>query len=499
MDNGMTKERRECVVGIDIGSSNVVMSVGYKQEKGQQLDVVGVEIQSVGDNVKDGAIENVIELGNTIAKAKEELERELNLSLNEAYVGISGTSVYGALYEDFVYVGASNKLISEADVRDLTERIQKISTNNEYEIVERVLQRYVVDDRQEVKNPVGAFGSKLSAEYLLVLCNKKQLERAKQTLYTAGIKFGGLCVNPMVQPLALLSDEEKEEGVAIIDIGGDLTDISVVRQGKVCFFASLPIGASTINSDLSQFISASKGNIEKLKKTFGEAIAENISIESTCSVELLGRSRKQILQRNIGEIIEERLKDIARFALKSLKDAKLTSKIPCGVILTGGSAYLSNIELLFAREINMPVRLATNLYGVSEGSKDMLLPYTQSTVLGVMLRGAQKSSFVAQPTAKGVQPTPMPTPSAATYPSAPTAPIAPTMPTPEPRPTPTPVPTPAEPKPASDKEEPTTTTTTTPTTTTPKPSGGVKPGVFGRLSDFFDRLISGDRDNDYLD
>lgn len=496
MNNGVGREHQECIVGIDIGSSNVVMAVGYKQDNGL-LDVVGVEIQSVGDSVKDGAIENVIELGNAIAKAKSELERELNISLREACVGISGNSVYGARYEDFVYINSNNKLITADDVRDLTERIRKISTNNEDEIIERVLQRYVVDDRQEVKSPVGAFGSKLSAEYLLVLCNKRQLERVKQALYTADIKFSALCVNPMVQPMALLSDEEKEEGVAIIDIGCDLTDISVVRQGKVCYFASLPIGASTINSDLSQFISASKQTIEKLKKRYGEAIAENISLDATCSVELLGRSRKQILQRNIGEIIEERLKDIARFALKSLKTAKLSSKIPCGVILTGGSAYLSNIEELFAREMNMGVRLASSLYGVTDNSKEMLLTYTQSTVLGVMLHGMQHNSFVAHPTQRATPqpminrsreeaPVQMPIPqSLAEAPQR----VVPQQTAPQPEPAK------VEPTPKAEEEQ----KNEEQRVESPKKSKKPKRGVFDTLNNFLDRLISGDRDNDYLE
>lgn len=391
MGNEEFNEKRECVVGIDIGSSSVTMSVGYKTND-NLLDIKGVDIQKVGDSVKEGTITHVMDLGNAISEAKRSLEKELNVTLRDAFVGISGADVYCAGYVDFVYVSSANGLISETDVQDLTTRINKVSPNSEYEIVDRILQRYIVDDKQEVRNPIGAVGSKLSAEYLLVLCHKRQLDRVKQTLFQAELSARNIYVNPIVQPLALLSKEEMEEGVAIVDIGSDLTDISVVLHGHVCFFASLPIGSSSINNDLSQFISATKLNIEKMKKTYGNAIAEKVSPTATCRVEVLGKSYKQILQRNIAEIIEERLKDIARFTLRCLRDAKVSSKIPCGIVLTGGPTYLSNIDELFAREMKMSVRCATTLYGITEESREMLLPQVQSATLGVMLSGIQHSS-----------------------------------------------------------------------------------------------------------
>lgn len=489
MGNEEFKERRECVVGIDIGSSTVTMSIGYKCKDGL-LDIQGVEIQSVGDSVKDGTILNIVELGSAISTAKMELEKYLDITLKDAYVGISGSEVYCARYEDFVYISSPNSLITDADIRDLTERIQKVSTNSEDQIVERVLQRYIIDDRQEVKNPVGAFGSKLSAEYLLVLCRKRQIERIKQTLYQAGLEFRGLCVNPMVQHLALLNSEEMEAGVAIVDIGSDLTDISVIRQDKVCFFASLPIGASSINNDLSQFVSASKSNIEKLKRTHGSAIAENIPITATCSVEVLGHSRKQILQRNVVEIIEERLKDIARFVMKALKDAKLSSKIPGGVVLTGGSTYLSNIAELFAREMNMTVRCANTLYGINEESKGSVLPHTQSVVVGIMLYAAQHANCIVndKPQVKPIATPLHQTPTG--VPTTPTQQTGTTTTTIQP----TPQPTKVEPTKVDDESKEQEKEVKQESEKMPKKGGNRS--IFDGISSFLNRLISGDNDND---
>ena len=520
MVNETINETKEYIVGIDIGSSTVKVSVGEKQKDGS-LSVKGVEIQSVNDSVKDGSIEQIMELGKAIDAAKSALEKELNLTLKDAYVGISGAAVSGALYEDFVYINSANNLITESDVRDLTERINKVTTHNNDVIIERILQRYIISDKQEVRNPVGAFGTKLSAEYLLVFCNKVQIERIKQALFHAKLQYKGVCVNHIAQPLALLSKEEQDEGVAIVDIGCDLTDISVVRKGRVCFFASLPIGASSINFDLAQFVSASKSNIEKLKKFYGEAIAENISLDETCSVEVLGHSRKQILKRNVVEIIEERLKDIARFTLKRLREAKLSNKIPCGVILTGGSAYLTNIDQLFSREMNMSVRCADTLYGVDDISKDNVLTTTQSIVVGIMLHGMQHTigSEVSHTRQEVTAITPPPTQQ--TPPTPPIPPIHQAPPTPTPTPTPTP-PTPPVKEKDSEPEvdsEPDDNgkpgkgnTTDTPPIKEPAPTGG-KPGkgrtginIGGKvmgwidgISSTFDNLLgNGGNKKDYL-
>ena len=372
------------------------MAAGVRNEGGD-ISILGVEVQEVEDCVKDGDITNYIELGNAITKAKSALESELGRRLNSAYVGISGRSVYCVRYEEYVEINEKTGYVTENELRELNARIEMVVPGGGDDIIERIPLRYTIDDRQEVKNPLGSFGRKLSATYLFVLVGKHQIDRVNRALHRADIKVCGLCVNPTLLPQLLLSRDEAEEGVVIVDIGSDLTDVAIVREGKLWYFSSLPIGASAINNDLHEFLKVSKRDIDQLKKRYGSATADGVPDNTTVPVKTAGHAKKQILQRNIAEIAEERLKDIAGFVMRELKAAKFSTKVPCGVVLTGGSAYLSNIDQLFARELQMEVRFARMLNSVDDESQQSISAFPQSVVVGLLLYGAKHNACETTP------------------------------------------------------------------------------------------------------
>lgn len=389
-------DNKEYIIGIDIGSSNVVMAAGVRNKDGE-ISVLGVEVQPVEGCVKNGDIVNYIELGNAIAKAKSALEQDLGLRLNSSYVAVSGKSVYCVRYEDYVEINNQTGCVTENELRELHSRIEMVVSGGGDEIVERTPLRYCIDDRQEVKNPLGTYGRKLSATYLFVLVSRQQIEMVNRALYRAEIKACGLCVSPTLLPHLLLSETEREEGAVIVDIGGDLTDVSVVYNQKLWYFSSLPIGASSINNDMRDFLRIPAKDIDQLKRRYGSAIAAAVPENVTVPVKTASQARKQILQRNIAEIVEERLKDIVGFVARELKAAKVLNRVPCGVVLTGGSAYLANIEELFARELNMEVRLGRMLNGLDDDSQQQVSAFPQSVAMGLLLYGAQHNVCETMP------------------------------------------------------------------------------------------------------
>ena len=376
------------VVGIDIGSSNVVMAIGTRNTDGE-MSVLGVDIESVDGCVRDGDIKNFVDLGKAIEKAKLALEAESGQTINSAYVGVSGRSVYCVRYEDYVDINDKSGCVTEVEMRELYSRIEAVTSNDGDKIIERIPLRYIIDDNQKVKNPIGSFGKKLSATYLFVVIDKLQDDLIRRAMYQAGIKPCGICANPAILPHTILSDEENENGAVIIDIGSELTDISIVNDGKLWYIASLPIGASAINSDLVDFLRISKGEVETVKRKYGSAIAESVPEDITVPIKVMRQTKKQVLKRNIAEIIEERLKDIAGFVARELKAAKFVNRISCGVVLTGGSAYLANIEELFARELKMDVKLGRVLNGLDDDSQQQVSAFPQAVAMGLLLYGAQ--------------------------------------------------------------------------------------------------------------
>ena len=384
-------ENMDYIVGIDVGSSSVVMAVGVRGEN-NEIKVLGTKTVDVADSMKDGNVVNYIELGKAIDTAKQVLERKLSRRLNSAYVGISGRSVYCVRYEDYVDISDKTGCVTENELRELQSRIDMVVPGGGDEIISRIPLRYRVDDRPDVKNPLGAFGKKLHASYLFVMVGKQQIELVNRAMHHADVKICGLCVTPTILHPLLLNSAEMEEGAVIIDMGSDLTDIAIVREGKLCYFSSLPIGASSINRDLHDFLKISKADIEKLKRRYGSAVADKVPEDTTIAVKTASHSNKQISQRNIAEIIEERLKDITGFISRELKGSKYQSKITCGAILTGGAAYLSNMEELFARELHMEVRLGSLFNNIDEDSQQDMATYTESAVASLLLYGAEHNA-----------------------------------------------------------------------------------------------------------
>ena len=382
-------ENRDYIIGIDIGSSNVVMAAATRLPSGR-LEILGVDMQSIGDGVKDGCVNNVYELGDAINRSKQALENELGRRINSAYVGISGRDVYCVQYEESVFVKDKEGCITDDDVHELEMRMERVIAGDKDIILSRHPLRYRIDGVRETEDPRGCFGRKLSAIYLMVLISRQQEDRVKRALHRAGIECSKVIVNPMHLPSVLLSEEERKNGVAIVDLGSELTDIVVVRSNRVQYFASLPIGASSIDADLYDFLKIPQ--VDKVKKSCCSVLSDSVPCDTTIGVQMMGRgrARKQILQRNISEIIEERLKDITRFVLRELRGAKCMTKLPYGVVLTGGSAYLADIEQLFARELGVDVRLGKQINGITEDSSEKITEFAQAAVIGVLQYGSTR-------------------------------------------------------------------------------------------------------------
>lgn len=492
-------EKKSYIVGVDIGSSNVVVVVGTRNPDGS-LNIDGIASRPVAGGVTSGRIDNVRSVGTAIREAKGELEEELGIRINEAYAGISGSFIRCASYTDHVFIKDSSRCITKEDVAALHERMRNVLADDGEQIMDRIPQNYVVDDGSETADPIGAFGRKLSSTFLFVLCSKEQIERVKMSFHNAGLRLLDICVNPAVSPDVLLSDEERDEGTAVIDIGGGTTDVSIVRGGKLRYVASVPIGASTIDADLHAF-GIAKINAEQMKKKFGSAVADMVSPDISVPIQMPGQTKKDFLQVNLVKIIEARLKDIAEFAWDEIRGAKFASRIPCGIVLTGGSALLENIDELFRRETGANVRLGAARYGIDEESQQKIGTYAHSTAVAILLFGAEHG--FCEVTERVMAPT---RPSAAAdetpKPQRPVSPIAPqseqkTEPEEEKpaavvyaEPEKPEQPAPVEPKP------------------TPKPvdddrdddfeSYDEKQGVLSKAARWFNKLLGDNKDNEYL-
>ena len=463
-------ERKNYIIAIDLGSSNVTVAVGETSEEGL-LDVVYV-VRKPADGVNAGQIENSQLAGDAILAAIDEVQQALGCRITEVYAGISGEFVRCACCTDHVYVGNPHDGVSQADVDSLFSRMRNVQAPEGETIMERIPQHYMIDSNREVKNPVGSFGKTLSATFNFVLCSTTPLQRLEMVLKRHGITLKGVFPSVLAIPEGVLSADEKSEGVAVVDIGGGVTDVSVYAGNVLRYVASIPMGASAINQDI-RTMGVPEKYVERLKIEMGSAVA---ALAANTQITVPGRTpreKKGILRQNLATAIEARAMDIAEYVLQEIKDSGYAAKLAYGIVLTGGSAMLKDLDKLFKRVTGMEVRVAAPDQGITEASLDTLNDPAYATVTGLLLLGAARgaSSLIVEhpPVRPSNEPEPASAPAAGEKvkaeikpetsvevkaPAAPTVQpaasatvTAPAAPAPTPAPVPTPAPAPAAPAP----------------------------------------------------
>ena len=416
-------ERKNYTVAVDLGSSSVVVAVGSKGAEGT-LDVACVVSKPV-EGVHAGKIENIELVSRAIREAVEEVQEQLGIRITEAYAGISGDFVRCARHTDHVFVYDPQNGVNRKDVDALFDRMRNVQAPDDETIMERVPQNYMVDDSQEVRNPVGSFGKKLSSTFNFILCLRTPIQRLEMALKRLGIKMLGVVPGALASSEAVLLPDEKEEGAAVVDIGAGVTDVAVYYRNVVRYIASIPMGASAINRDI-RTMSVPEKHVESLKQKYGSAVAELASDEKLIRVNgRTAREAKDILLRNLATVIEARATDIAEFVLQEIRDSGYDGKLAYGIVLTGGSARLKDLDELFRRVTKMDVRVALPEAGISEESQARIADPAFSTAAGILLRGAEQGgcAFAERPQSPADA-------SAAAEPRRPFAPAQPPQPAP---------------------------------------------------------------------
>ena len=380
------------IVAIDVGSSNVVIAVGNVEENGL-VTIRGIVSEPV-EGMNAGHVENSEMVSKAVIAAKERIEAELGIKISEAYAGLSGDFIRCAQVTDMVYVqdelhNGSNQ-ITQRDVDELDRRMKSVKLPDNHEIVIAMKPlRYKIDER-EVEVPVGAYGRVLSATYNFILCDKVMSDRLRLCLQRNGISVKEMVPNAMILHKTVASTDDMQDGAVIVDFGGGVTDVSVLYGGKVRYVASIPIGATSLNNDIRS-LSIPSNYIEDLKIQYGSAVAEYAIDDMIVFQTAKHRPVKNILRKNLAIVIEARLKEIAEWIRREIKEAGCGSKFTPTLLLTGGGSQMRDIEKLFARELEIDdVRMMHPEFGFTEESMlEHISSPADTTVASLLVHGAQ--------------------------------------------------------------------------------------------------------------
>ena len=446
------------IVAIDVGSTNVVMAVGSVQEDGR-VDILGITSEPVQGGINAGRIENSETVGSAVRIAKERLENELEIKITEAYAGLAGDFIRCVQVTDHVYVQDDQangcNQITERDLENLDLRMQSVKLPDEREeIIAKEPLRYKADDK-EVALPVGAYGHVLTGTYNFILTDKVLRGRMQQCLAKQEIAVKSFVPNAFVSHLGVATTEDMEEGAIIINLGGGITDVTVLYKGKVRYFASIPIGMHSINSDIRAY-GIPSSYVEGLKINYGSAMQDLTVDDKIVFPHARRGTPKSIRRHNLARIIEDRLIEICEWVKREVKEAACGSRFAPVVLITGGGAEMQNIEDLFARELNLnidDVRSVYPEYGFTESMSEHITTRAYATIASLLLYGAKAGScaVAVRPKASHTETTPaqeeVRAPRRPVTPVTPEAPTTPTTPEPPVRPIPPVKPvTPTQPK-----------------------------------------------------
>jgi cell division protein FtsA len=346
-------------VGLDIGTTKIVAMIGRKNEYGK-LEILGVgKSKSLG--VARGVVNNITQTIQSIQQAVMEAEANSDYKINDVVVGIAGQHIRSIQHTDYISRSNSEDVISDKDIQMLIDQVNKLAMLPGEEIIHVLPQEFKIDGQSEIKEPIGMYGSRLESSFHVVVGNASSIRNVGRCVQSSGIELSGLTLEPLASSDAVLSQEEKEAGVALIDIGGGTTDLAIFKDGIIRHTAVIPFGGNVITEDIKEGCSIIEKQAELLKVKFGSAWpGENKDNEIVSIQGLRGRDPKEISVKNLSKIIHARVVEIIELVFNEIKTyghEEQRKKLIAGIVLTGGGAQLKHVKQLVEYITGMDTRI----------------------------------------------------------------------------------------------------------------------------------------------
>jgi len=382
-------EHNNIAVGLDIGTTKIVAMVGKTNEYGK-IEILGIgNAKSLG--VHRGVVNNITQTIQSIQQAIEEAESVSDFKIKDVVVGIAGQHIRSLHHSDYITRPNSEKVIDENDIDKLISQVHKLVMLPGEEIIHVLPQDYKVDGQAEIKAPVGMYGGRLEANFHVVVGQVSSIRNIGRCIKSAGLELSSITLEPLASSEAVLSQEEKEAGVALIDIGGGTTDLAIFKDGIIRHTAVIPFGGNVITEDIKEGCSIIEKQAELLKTKFGSAWpGENKENEIVSIPGLRGRDPKEITLKNLSKIIHARVVEIIEqvyLEIKNYGHEETKKKLIAGIVLTGGGAELKHIKQLVEYITGMDTRIGyPNEHLAGDSDVDLLSP-SYATAVGLLMKG----------------------------------------------------------------------------------------------------------------
>ncbi|EMR03548.1 cell division protein FtsA [Cesiribacter andamanensis] len=374
------------VVGLDIGTTKICVIVGRRNEYGK-LEVMGMG-KAVSDGVVRGIVTNIDKTVIGIQKAIAEAEEQSGIDIRVVNVGIAGQHIKSSIHHGSITRNSADDEITVEDINRLTNDMYRIVIPPGSEIIHVMPQSYTVDYEEGIKDPVGMSGVKLEADFHIITAQTNAINNINKCVRRANLEIENLILEPLASSLAVLSDEEKEAGVCLVDIGGGTTDIAIFHDNIIRHTAVIPFGGNIITSDIKQGCMVMQHQAELLKTKFGRAISEEASENEIVSIPgLRNRPPKEISIRNLSHIIEARMEEIVELVHAEIIASGYDGRLAGGIVITGGGSQLMGIRQLFEYMIGMDARIGYPNEHLGKSKIELVKSPMYATSVGLVLTG----------------------------------------------------------------------------------------------------------------
>ncbi|XZF13730.1 cell division protein FtsA [Chitinophagaceae bacterium MMS25-I14] len=383
----MNKKEQPIIVGLDIGTTKVVAIAGRKNEFGK-LEILGTgKADSAG--VAHGVVMNIEQCVRSIEQAIEKcIHSNPNLEIKEVYVGIAGQHIKSLQTRGDRVRMETDEEISKADIDLLIKDQYKTYLPAGDQIIDIIPQEYTVDNTQTTFSPIGMSGVKIGANFHVITGDRNAIRNIKRCVDKSELKTRDLVLQPLASAAAVMSDEDLEAGVAIVDIGGGTTDMAVFYDGILKHTAVIPYAGVNITNDIRNGLGVLRAQAEQMKVQFGTALADEANANAYITIPgLRGLPPKEISVKNLAHIIQARMQEILDYVVYHLKQIDLDKRLYGGIILTGGGAQLKHIIQLTEYVTGLGARIGYPNEHLAGGHDDTLMNPMYSTCIGLILRG----------------------------------------------------------------------------------------------------------------
>lgn len=380
------EEKSEIVVGLDIGTTKIVAIVGRKNEHGK-LEVLGMgRSESIG--VSRGVVSNIDKTVQSICLAVKEAETNSGVSIKVVNVGIAGQHIKSLQHRGIRVRDSVEDEINQRDINMLIEDMYKLVMMPGEEIIHVLPQEYIVDNEQGIKDPIGMAGIRLEANFHIITGQVAAAKNIYKCVHKGGLEVDDLVLEPLASSEAVLSEEEKEAGVVLVDIGGGTTDIAIFQDGIIRHTAVIPFGGNVITEDIKEGCGIIKNQAELLKVKFGSALASESQENEIVSIPgLRGRGAKEISLKNLAHIIQARMEEIIEHIYYEIKNSGYENKLIVGIVVTGGGSQLKHIAQLMEYVTGMDTRIGYPNEHLASGNSQELTSPMYATGVGLVIKG----------------------------------------------------------------------------------------------------------------